>query len=164
MQFEFGDYGVNVYLCEKCRPAAGRPPGVAILNGGELYHSALAAASERPSPRVRDSPFVEFQTAGRNPHSLGRASWVSLYAMPPLSDETQAAIERLFPPEEREEAARLLASYGERPFQKEIERVRGCLLQISHGEIARLRKYIDDDYRNLIVWADIDRKRHGPLL
>ncbi len=81
--------------------------------------------------------------------------------MPPLSARTIAAIHEMFSPESQQEAAEILTSYGEHPYQREVERVRACLLQISHGEIERLRKYVQSDYRDLIVFADIDRKRRG---
>ncbi len=83
--------------------------------------------------------------------------------MAPLSEATRIAISKVFAPDRQEEAAELLASYGELPHQREVERVRSCLIQISHGEIARLRKYLNDDYRNLIVWAVEDRRRWGRI-
>ncbi len=83
--------------------------------------------------------------------------------MPPLSAETRIAISNVFLPADQEEAARLLETYGERKYQPDVERVRACLIQISHGDIERLCKYVNEDYRNLIVWADIDRQRRGRI-
>ena len=81
-----------------------------------------------------------------------------------LSDDTQWLVDRLFKPQHRIEAARMLESQCARNLSscesadaKSLERLRFAALKISAGELKRLSHAIHEariDWRDLLMAAD----------
>jgi hypothetical protein len=84
-------------------------------------------------------------------------------ATPVLSHETRHRLDILFEPEEREEAAKLLAEQcgNNLPFLESLdaqglERFRFAALKLSGGDLSRLRSAVElakTDWRDLLVAA-----------
>jgi uncharacterized protein YciI len=76
--------------------------------------------------------------------------------MMPLTLKILAAVDKLFREEDRHAVAELLSTYGERPHEREAERVCLAILQLSKGDAARVRELVaaaKRDYRDVIAWA-----------
>jgi hypothetical protein len=80
-----------------------------------------------------------------------------------LSEATWERLRKLFPPQQQEEAARLLADEcgNNLPFCEDfgpvgLERIRFAVLKLSGGNIEELRTAIKDaqtDWRDVLMWA-----------
>ena len=63
-------------------------------------------------------------------------------------------LEDSLPAADHEEARTLLATYGERTFEREVPRVQRVLLQSCDGSLDRLRKLVaiaKVDYRDVLI-------------
>ncbi len=96
---------------------------------------------------------------------------------PPINQETEKRIDRLFTPEDREVARTLLRDEcganlfprRENPPESEIERIRFAVLNLSKGEIDTLKKAVEQaktDWRDVLVWAGFenDPEKHRSWL
>lgn len=73
-------------------------------------------------------------------------------------------VRRMFSPEQREAALRELGRYGTEPHEKEAERVRLAILDLSRGnldELTRLVEAAKKDYRDLLMWAENGERDEG---
>lgn len=71
-----------------------------------------------------------------------------------LSAKVISAIDRFFPEADKPIVAELLATYGDAPYEREVERVRLLILKISRLDVGRVRslvKLAKGDYRDLIA-------------
>lgn len=81
--------------------------------------------------------------------------------MRPLSDETNRLIHHFFPAHEEDVSALLdrrcnddLPNIGKpTPENTNVERVRYGALKLSDGDLARLHKVLNYDWRDILVWA-----------
>ena len=68
-----------------------------------------------------------------------------------------AAIRASFPKERWSHVEALLAAYGTEPHEREVQRVRSAILQISEGEERKVEEHVataKKDYRDVLFWAD----------
>lgn len=74
-----------------------------------------------------------------------------------MSDAIEEKLVTMFGAEELPRAREVLSRYGARPKEKEVERVKLAILQLSHGDLSRLIRMVDaakDDYEDVLEWAD----------
>ena len=72
-------------------------------------------------------------------------------------DKVKETVAQLFAAEEQAQALALLSLYGEKSYEREVERVRLAVLKLANGELTRLIKFVDDakrDYRDVLMWAE----------
>jgi hypothetical protein len=84
---------------------------------------------------------------------------------PSLTPDLLEEIQKLFPPEHIFEVSSLLLTYGEQPYEREVDRVRGGILTVSGNDIAKVERMVamaKNDYRDLIVAAEYTRPRTEP--
>jgi len=82
--------------------------------------------------------------------------------MAAVSETILAAIRENFTPDQVSAVADLVASYGERPHEREVERVRMDIVKLSNGNMDAVRKlvgYAKRDYRDVITWAEYSKKK-----
>jgi len=75
---------------------------------------------------------------------------------PALSSRLLEEIRRLFP----EDVSALLLSYGEKSYEREVDRVRWGILNVSGHDVGKLERMLvlaKKDYRDLIVAAEYTR-------
>jgi len=75
---------------------------------------------------------------------------------PALSSRLLEEIRRLFP----EDVSALLLSYGEQSYEREVDRVRWGILNVSGNDVGKLERMLamaKKDYRDLIVAAEYTR-------
>ena len=73
-----------------------------------------------------------------------------------LSPEVIAAIRTQFSSAEQPLVLELLQRYGDAPHEREQDRVCLALLELSQGDVGKLREALDvakTDYRDVLVWA-----------
>jgi hypothetical protein len=83
-----------------------------------------------------------------------------------LTPRTEALIDRLFPPEERDTARGLLRTEAFRFGNDEVCHDRLCFaaLKLSHGNMDELRRAVDlarSDYRDLLMYSGFGRNIHA---
>jgi hypothetical protein len=74
-----------------------------------------------------------------------------------LSPEVIAVVEAQFSPAEQPLALELLQRYGNAPHEREHDRVCLALLELSQGDVRKLREALEvakTDYRDVLVWAE----------
>lgn len=82
-----------------------------------------------------------------------------------LSPDVMVTVERQFAPEHQGTVTQLLATYGQRSFERDVEPVHKAILQLASGDVERLRRLVDlakRDYRDVLAWAS-QRVKHKPL-
>lgn len=70
---------------------------------------------------------------------------------------------RDFPRHQQHDAASMLATYGEQPYEREIVRVQLAILFLAHGDLDQLLKcveYAKRDYRDVLMWS-VQKPRTG---
>jgi hypothetical protein len=67
------------------------------------------------------------------------------------------AVRALFPRADTNAILAILDEYGVEPYQREHERVQLAILNLSEGDEAKLRYFLDiakRDYRDVLFWSD----------
>jgi hypothetical protein len=78
---------------------------------------------------------------------------------PALSSRLLEEIRRIFP-EDFPTVSALLLSYGEQSYEREVDRVRWGILNVSGNDVGKLERMLamaKKDYRDLIVAAEYTR-------
>jgi len=68
-----------------------------------------------------------------------------------------AAVRAVFPRADTSAILAILDEYGVEPYQRERERVHLAILNLSEGDEAKLRYFLDiakRDYRDVLFWSD----------
>jgi hypothetical protein len=106
----------------------------------------LVAATERPAQkRVGLAPV---RGTGIGAPFLGHAVAVD----PDLASLVESAFGK-----DADAALAALLTLGERPEDREPDRVRRAVLMLSQGDLGRLRHFVDrahQDYRDVLMWAE----------
>lgn len=74
-------------------------------------------------------------------------------------------VDRLFAPDERADALRVLESYGAATHEREPARVRVAALKLSNGKLSELEHVIAharQDYRDVLAWAEFPEELVQP--
>lgn len=82
-----------------------------------------------------------------------------------LSPEVIAVVQTQFSPAEQPLALELLQRYGDAPHEREHDRVCLALLELSEGDVGKLREALavaKTDYRDVLVWAEERRNPVSP--
>ena len=77
--------------------------------------------------------------------------------MPHSRAEVVAAVRNAFPHADAKAIVALLDEYGAEPHQRERERVQLAVVNLSEGDEAKLRYFLDvakRDYRDVLFWSD----------
>lgn len=77
--------------------------------------------------------------------------------MASVSAAVVAAVREKFPEDQVATVCALLAAYGERPHEREIERVQLDILKLASGRfdaIPELVRKARRDYRDILMWAE----------
>lgn len=72
-----------------------------------------------------------------------------------------AKIAQIFTQAERVEVLRLLAQYGQEPYERERERVHLAILKLCGGDKSQLQGLVEAakvDYRDVLAWAEYPRQ------
>lgn len=73
-----------------------------------------------------------------------------------LSPDVMLTVQRQFAPGDQRAVAQLLATYGQRPSERDVEPVRKAILQLANGDLQRLGRLVDlakSDYDDVLAWA-----------
>ena len=77
--------------------------------------------------------------------------------MPNSRESVVAAIRASFPRADPRVILALLDEYGVEPYQRERDRVQLAIVNLSAGDEAKLRYFLDvakQDYRDVLFWSD----------
>lgn len=75
-------------------------------------------------------------------------------------DVLRRAVEHYFAPGQRQRALALLQAYGERPHDRELDRVRFDIVALSRGDLATLERLLasaQHNYRDVLTRAETER-------
>lgn len=74
-----------------------------------------------------------------------------------LSSSVEQKLRGLFPAEHWDQVREVLARYGQKEWQLEVERVHFAVLWLSEGKLSELNHYMQlalRDYREVLSWAE----------
>jgi hypothetical protein len=77
-----------------------------------------------------------------------------------MTDVIRRAVEHYFPPGRVQAALALVATYGEQPHEREVERVQFDLVALSRGDLEKLERLVvkaRHDYRDILTFAEDQR-------